>query len=41
MFTKMKFDQTDKWYTYNSEDVLENDTHKLLCDFDMQTDYLI
>ena len=26
---------------HNPELVLENDTHKLLCDFDIQTDYLI
>ena len=36
---KFKFDHTYKWYMYNPASVLENDTHKLLWDFDIQTDH--
>ena len=32
---------TNKGYIFNSEYVLENDTHKVLWDFEMQTDYPI
>ena len=38
---KSKFNHTNKWYMHNPEPVLENDTHKLLWDFDIQTDHLI
>ena len=38
---KFKFDHTNKWYMHNPASVLENDTHKLLWDFDIQTDHLI
>ena len=38
---KFKFDNTNKWYMHNPALVLENDTHKLLWDFDIQTDQLI
>ena len=41
MCKKFKFDPANKWYMHNPEPVLENDTHKLLCDFDIQTDHLI
>ena len=41
MCKKFKFDHTNKWYMYNPTPVLENDTHKLLWDFDIQTDHLI
>ena len=36
-----KFDQMNKWYIHNPTSVLENGTHKLLWDFDIQTDHLI
>ena len=36
-----KFDHTNKWYMHNPASILENDTHKLLWDFDIQTDHLI
>ena len=36
---KLKFDHTNKWYKYNSESILENDTQKLLWDFDVQMDH--
>ena len=41
MCKKFKFDNANKWYMHNPEPVLENDTHKLLWDFDIQTDHLI
>ena len=31
----------NKWYMHNSESVQENGTHKLLWDFEIQTDQLI
>ena len=37
---KFKFDHTNKWYMHNPTSVLENDTHTLLWDFDIQTDHL-
>ena len=41
MGQKFKFDQTNKWYMHHQAAVLENDTHKLLRDYDIQTDKLI
>ena len=41
MCKKSKFDHANKWCMHNTEPVLENDTHKLLWDFDIQTDHLI
>ena len=41
MCKKFKFEHANKWYMHNPEPVLENDTHKLLWDFDIQTDHLI
>ena len=41
MSKKFKFDHTNKWYMHNPASVQENDTHKLLWDFDIQTDHLI
>ena len=41
MCKKFKFDHTNKWYMHNPSPVLENDTHKILWDFDMQTNHLI
>ena len=38
---KLKFYQTNKWYIHNPESVLQNETHKLLWDFEIQTDHLI
>ena len=32
---------TNIWYMYNPASAQENDTHKLLLDFDIQTDHLI
>ena len=41
MCKTVKFDHTNKWYMYNPAPVLENATHKLLWDFNIQTDHLI
>ena len=41
MCKKFKFDHTKKWYMHNPVAVLENDTQKLLWDFDKQTDHQI
>ena len=41
MCEELKFDHTNKWYVHNPAPVQENDTHKLLRDFDEQTDHLI
>ena len=40
-YKKFKFDHTNKWYIHNPAPVLENGTHKLLWDFNIQTDHLI
>ena len=40
MCKKFKFDHTNKWYMHNPAPVLENDTHKLLWDLNIQTDHL-
>ena len=41
MRKKFKFDHMKKWYMHNPAAVVENDTHKLLYDFDIDTDHLI
>ena len=41
MCKKFKFDHTNKWYMHNPAPVLENDSHKLLRDFNIQTYHLI
>ena len=41
MCKKFKFDHTNKWYMHNPAPVLENNTHKLLWEFNIQTDHLI
>ena len=41
MCKKFKFDDTKKWYMHNPAPVLENNTHKLRWDFDIQTDHQI
>ena len=41
MSKKFKFDHIIKWHMHNPTPVLENDTHKLLWDFDLHTDHLI
>ena len=41
LFKKLKFDHTNKWYMDNLEYVRENNTHKLVWDFEIQKDHLI
>ena len=41
LFKKLKSDHTNKWYMHNPTSVLENETHKLPWDFDLQTDHQI
>ena len=41
MYKKLKFDHTNKWYMHNPAPVLENNTYKLLWDFDIHMDHLI
>ena len=41
MCKKFKLDHTNKWYMHNLAPVLENDSHKLLWGFNIQTDHLI
>ena len=41
LYKKFKFDLTNKWYMHNPVSVLENETHKILWDFEIQTDHLI
>ena len=41
MCKKFKFDHTNKWYMHKPAPVQENDTQKLLWDFNIQTNYLI
>ena len=41
MYKKFKFDHTNKWHMHNPAPVLENNTYKLLLDFDIPTDPLI
>ena len=41
MWRKFQFDRTNKWYRHNPAPVLENYSHKLLWEFNIQTDHLI
>ena len=41
LYKKLKFDHTAKWYMPKPESTLENETHKILRDFEIQTDHLI
>ena len=41
MCMTFKFDHTNKWYLHNPAPILENNTQKLLWDFNIQTDHLI
>ena len=35
---KLKFDHTNKWSMLNSETVIEKETHRIISDFEIQTD---
>ena len=39
LYEKFKFDHTNKWYMHNLASLLENETHKLLWDFNIKTDH--
>ena len=39
LYKKLKFDHTNKWYMHNPASELENKMHKLLWDFEIQTDH--
>ena len=41
MCKKFKFDHTNKWYMHKPAAVLEEEKHKLLWDFEIQTHHLI
>ena len=41
MWKKFRFEHANKWCMHNLALVQENDTHKLLWDFDIETDHLI
>ena len=41
MGKKFKFDHTEKCYMHNPEPVQENETYKLLWDFEIQTGHRI
>ena len=36
---KLKSDNTTNWYMHKLESVQENATHKILCNFEIQTDH--
>ena len=38
---KMKSDHTSKWYIHKPESIRENETQRILWDFEIQTDHLI
>ena len=38
---RLKFNHITKWYMHKSESVRVNETHKILLDFEIQTDHLI
>ena len=38
---KLKFDHTTNWYMHKPESILENETHKILRDVEIQTDHRI
>ena len=38
---KFQFNQTNKWYMRKPESVLENETHKIIWDFEIQTNHQI
>ena len=38
---RLKFDHTTHWYMHKPETIPENETHRILWDFEIQTDPLI
>ena len=41
MGKRLKFHHTAKWYMHRPQSLLENETHKILHDFEIETDHLI
>ena len=41
MYKEFKFVNMNKWYMHSPAPILENDTHQLPWDFDVQKDHLI
>ena len=41
LYVSRRFDYREKWYMQHPESVLENETHKVHWDFEIQTDYPI
>ena len=41
MCKKQKFDHTNQWYLHNPEPFLENELHKHIRDFELQTYHVI
>ena len=41
LYKKLQFDHTNKWCMHNPASVLQNETHKLHWDFDIQKDHRI
>ena len=37
---RLKHDYTIKWNKHKPDSILKNETHKILCDFEIQTDQL-
>ena len=37
LYKRLKHDHTTKWYMYNPESIVENETHKLIWDFEIPT----
>ena len=38
---QLKFENTTKWHMHKPESAQENETHRILWDFQIQTDHLI
>ena len=40
LYKKLKLDHTNQWQIQNQESVLENETHNILWNFEIQTDHI-
>ena len=41
LYRRIKFDHNNKWCIHKSESILENETHRIIWDFEIQTQYQI
>ena len=41
LYKRLNFDHITKWYMHKAESVRENGSHKILWDFQIQTDHVI